>query len=258
MSSSVPSTREVLMLEFAERKRRNESYSMRAYARDLDVSVGLISEIFSGKRMLTPKIGNKILPHLHLPPYQQKIFMKDLAGIGEERGDAHLLDVEILRDDEFRLISDWYHFAILSLAKTSNCRATATFIGKRIGISSTDAELAMSRLRRLGLLKVDRGRLIRTKKIVETMHDIPSIAVKKSHQQTLEQTIAALYNVPVNQREISSTTVASTPEKMLQAKSKMREFAASMREFLESGDKTEVYNLNLQLVPLTLISQNHL
>lgn len=243
-----------LLQEFAARRRRNRLYSQRAYARDLGVSVGLVSEALAGKRQISYDLGCRIVPLLNLSPYAKKMF---LASLLPEAAAAKRLVAETraerLSDDQFHLIADWYHFAILSLAKTENVRSSAGWIARRLAIAPAEAELALARLRRLGLIKVQHGKLVRTKANVETTPDLPSIAIKESHRQTLEQTIDALFSVPVTMREISSTTVATSPAKIQQAKAMMRAFAEEMQQFLEEGPKTEVYNLNLQLVPVTTI-----
>lgn len=239
---------------FSQRKVRNPSYSLRAYARDLGVSMGLLSEVLGGKRTLTYRTGCKILPRLGLAPRREKQFVTSLAPqpkILPSTERALRAQIERLNADQFHLISDWYHFAILSLVKIPGCRADCHWISRRLGITPDEAELAVARLRRLRLVREENGVLKRTKAQIETTPDLPTSAIKKSHKQTLEQVIVALFDVPVDQREIISTTVATTPEKMSEAKRMIREFAETMYDFLDDGPKTEVYNFNMQLVPVT-------
>ena len=52
-------------------------------------------------------------------------------------------------------------------------------------------------------------------------------------------------------RDFTSMTMAIDPEKLTEAKKKIREFRRGLSEFLEAGKKEEVYRLNIQLVPVT-------
>jgi hypothetical protein len=46
-------------------------------------------------------------------------------------------------------------------------------------------------------------------------------------------------------------TMAIDPRKLPLAKTLIREFRFRLAELLETGNRTEVYNLNVQLVPVT-------
>lgn len=252
---SPKSFREFMMQDFVDRKSQNPMYSMRAYARDLGVSTGLVSQVFSGKRKISLKMGEKIARQMRLQPAAKRLFLSSLVtGLG--RNEADILDdnVFLVSNDHYHLIADWYHWAILSLARLDNAQGDVHWIASRLGITACEAELAVARLRRLKLVQVTGSKLVRTGHKLLTPPDVPSSAAKKSHRQTLEQTIECLTTVPLDRREISSTTVATSPEKIAYAKVLMREFADTISHYLEDGPKTEVYNVNLQLVPVTKIT----
>ena len=44
--------------------------------------------------------------------------------------------------DAFQVISDWYHYAILELASTKDCKASPSYISDRLGIPSDQASHA--------------------------------------------------------------------------------------------------------------------
>jgi uncharacterized protein (TIGR02147 family) len=103
----------------------------------------------------------------------------------------------------------------------------------------------------LGLLKKFKGRWISTKINLETSHDVASAALRKSHKQTLEQAIEALDNVELSQRDITSITMAIDVKKIPLAKEMIRKFRRELAAALETDKRTEVYNLNVQLVPVS-------
>ena len=49
--------------------------------------------------------------------------------------------------DHFSVISEWYHFAILSLAETQDFKSYPAWIAGRLGISQKDAKAAVLTLK---------------------------------------------------------------------------------------------------------------
>lgn len=185
MTNKGDTARHWLTQDFALRKGTNPKYSLRAYARDLGVSVGLISEAMSGKRTISYNLGYRIAPRLKLSHLAQKDFLKSLLPESAPLDSAPSgVKTEKLSDDHFRIIADWYHFAILSLARTEDCQSSRTWIAQRLGISAQEAELALARLRRVGLISTRGNKLKRTESALETVADLPSSAIKKSHRLT--------------------------------------------------------------------------
>ena len=65
------------------------------------------------------------------------------------------------------------------------------------------------------------------------------------------QAIDSIDNVEMELRDITSMTMTFQMSKMNEAKSLIRDFRRSFTELMEEGKKEEVYNLNIQLVPIT-------
>jgi len=60
-------------------------------------------------------------------------------------------DYVLLAHDVFRFVSDWWYFAILSLAETDDFDAAPWAIARRLGISREQAQEATETLLRLGM-----------------------------------------------------------------------------------------------------------
>ncbi len=69
--------------------------------------------------------------------------------------------------NKFEVISDWVHFAILSLLETSSDRVDADWIARRLGINKTYAQICFQRLLDLGLIAETEGRLKQTGKSIK-------------------------------------------------------------------------------------------
>lgn len=128
------------------------------------------------------------------------------------------------------------------------------WMAQRLDLSSVEIRSAIERLERLGLLTEKNGKLVPTQKQLTTTHDIESAALQRSHKQSLEQAIETLDSVPVELRDITSMTMAIDLKRIPQAKAMIKKFRREVCDLLESGDsKSEVYNINIQLVPITRI-----
>ena len=135
-------TAQFLREEFQRRKQRNSQFSLRAFARWLQISPAQLSQILSGKRPVTVKTIAKIARKLDLSPAQQQRLLR--ATQKPQLPQAQSLTS--LREDQFRLISDWYHLAILSLTRVPGAKADPRWISARLGISVADANLAVQTL----------------------------------------------------------------------------------------------------------------
>ena len=78
-----------------------------------------------------------------------------------------------------------------------------------------------------------------------------SQALRISHRQSIEQALLALNEFPIELRDITSITMAIDLKRLPLAKKIIKEFRLKMSDVLEKGDQSEVYNLNIQLLPVS-------
>jgi transcriptional regulator with XRE-family HTH domain len=130
----------IIKEELAKRCERNSRYSLRAFAKALGLEAGVLSLILSGKSTPSYKTAQIILSNLDLTPEHASNFLSSLAEAHKLRGmkrvNPNLKKIagkSIIPDlsvDLFRIIGDWYHYAILMLTCTegfkSDCQWIAT------------------------------------------------------------------------------------------------------------------------------------
>lgn len=246
---------EWLRAEYISRRQRNSSYSLRSFAKNLGVPASRLSELLSGKRKLTPALGLKIADRLLLTPNLRDRLINGIRATHKNRlkiqQSAAQQEYKALSNDVFSTIADWYHFAILSLMETQTYKQDSRWIAQRLGISTVEVTGALDRLKRIGLLSDSNGTLKPTHKQITTTHDVPSTALKKGHKQQIEMALAALLETPLEKRDITSMTMPINPKKLPLAKDLIRDFRRQMSQLLEDDACTEVYSLNVQLIPLS-------
>ena len=241
--------RKLLQSELTQRRGRNPLYSLRAFARDLGIGLGSMSEVISGKRDLSRKNLLKVLQNLEVSPGQKKIFLD--PSIIKDRTQEE--DHQLLLEDQFKLISDWYYLAILNLAKIKSNKADPRWVSLRLGIEPYQAIEALERLQRLELLRIEKKRMFRTAKGLTTSSDLPSTAIRKHHSQNLALAEKAIHNVPVELREFGSVTMPVNLKKLTKLKELLLKTRKKAADLLEDEQATEVYTLSFQLFPVTVV-----
>jgi len=255
---------EIINEEFGARVESNPSYSMRAFARDLEISPSRLSEILNERGGMSSKMAEKIAKQLGLISEEVGYFK---ALVERKHGRSEKIkknaityiqnkylsnEVKSLSHETFKVISDWYHFAILSVLELDAYDVTPSFISQQLGIEIELVEIALKRLENLELISKGDGNYKINQIKLSTTHEINSFALRKSHKQSLKQAINALDIVPLEKRDITSMTMAIDVKKLPEAKERIKKFRREMSEFLESGSKNSVYNINIQLVPVNI------
>lgn len=259
MTAEVTDYRDILKARFAEKRRRNAGYSLRAFARDLGLSPSRLSEIFSYKNNLSLRSAVKISKRLGLSKAESEMFCTLVESHGGKKAairnrlSARLRTLmsaqgNLLSLDAFNVVSDWYHFAILELTTLPYFRSDTMWIAKKLKISHEEASLAVERLLRIGLLNRDGDRFVACEECASLPEDVQSDAVKKSQSQVLKMAQDALYEQNVGERCYFSVVFPFDVSQLDFAKEKLTklqlEFRAALRA--RTGAKNEIYCFSQQ------------
>lgn len=244
--------RRYLNKELCDGQRRNSAFSLRALARRFTISSAALSEIMQGKRNVSQKMMTRILEKSHNPTIEKETVRTNFAHSKSPREKVSRQRVQ-LGSDQFRIISEWHHYAILSLLQTIDCKGSSDWIAKRLAITEKKTKDAIKRLLRLGLVRSSGEKLVVTNKSVDSPDEVNSSELKDLHKQIMEIGIDRLYKTDTRDRDYTMMTLAVNKEKLPLAKEKIRQFLREMESLLETGAKQEVYSIAVQLVPLTIM-----
>jgi uncharacterized protein (TIGR02147 family) len=243
-----------LRSQLLEAQQKNSAFSLRAFASKLQMSPSALSEILNGKRRVSQQLAEKTLILMGTEPSELakilRLFEKRDLSISEDKANGSYLE---LKSDQFQLIAQWYHFAILSLAETKGFKATPLWIAKRLGIKVIEAEQALERLNRLGFIQWSRSqkKLKLMQGQLSTSDDVADAAVRKSHFEDLKLAEETLAKVPVEERDFSSITIAINKNKLSLAKKMIRQFQDQLSAVLEADTKDEVFKFSFYAIPLS-------
>ena len=241
--------REVLKQEFTRRKDRNSMYSLRAFARDLEIGSTSLSDVLSCKRKLSKNNILKISKILSFSPEQESLILEELKGATKKTND----EIQRLQvaEDTFRLISDWYYLAILNLSKIKSNQGNKEWVARRLGITEIEAQTALELLIRMKFIEIKNNKIIRTSLPLSTTRDVPSLAIRKHHRENLRLAEISMDLENVHLREFSSITMPVDMKNLEKAKDFLMKVKRKVAKILDNENATEVYTLSFQLFPLT-------
>lgn len=256
--------RNYLKGELADRVLRNPSYSLRAFARHIEISPAFLSLILSGKKKLAPDTALKVADRLGLSSTETEYFgllvqheinkdedvrMKLLERMHEINSKKMRKDFSV---EIFRIVSDWYHFAILMLTEIQDFKFNPVNVSDKLGINRAEADAAIQRLMELELLNYVDGKYRRVKGDLIAQSNVPNTAFQKHYKQILEKAIQSLGSPGSHENLIGAETIAINKSQLKEAEQIMDDFFGKMIALSKKRvPKTEVYNVGVQIFNLT-------
>lgn len=246
---------EFLRAELVRRCKSNTKYSLRSFARYLNLEPSYLSKILNGKRSVTEATFRRISKRLPIPAASAELFLKQISK--KTKSDVKQVQQrKQLALDHFHMISDWKHIAILELFSVRDFQVQARSCAKALGCSVYEASSCIERLCRLELLEQSSEGYFPKDKSRTTATDplVTSAALMKLQKQYLEKSIHALECIPLELREHGGATFALDSTLMTEAKQKLLEFRREFMSEMEcKGSPNQVYQLTVSLFPLTEI-----
>lgn len=255
--------RSYITREFERRCKKNSQYSLRAFARDLDMAVSSLSEVLRMQTGLSEKSASKLIPKLNLTEEDSDYFKAlvqfehSRSKIKKIQAQKQLEDLKKKREftlvdqEKAKIISDWYYTAILELTEIECFKPQETWIAKRLGLNLELTHAAVQRLFQLGLLTTKKDQWIKTHKQISFQSNVSNNDFKKHHLQMLDKAKLAITNLSPQEREISSVTLAISCKEL----TLIKKYLSDVRKKLmltadQQQSKDRVFGLSLHFFPL--------
>ncbi|HXH30051.1 MAG TPA: TIGR02147 family protein [Bacteriovoracaceae bacterium] len=261
--------RQIIKTEYDYRKERNPLYSLRSFARDLNLSPSRLSEVLNNKGDLSSQsimdigarlgIAREELLAIKATLDLKKATTAEHKALAQSYLDNYTYQNKFvqLSEDTFRILADWYHFAILSAMELNYYDGSAHFLSRALRLESGIIQQALDRMLEHKMISLNGQKYYPTGEIFSTSNDVESKALKEAHKQNMDLVKLCLDEVKVELRDITSATICIDVDKLPEAKKMIKEFRRGLSRFLESGKKSAVYNINIQLHPLSeIIDEN--
>ena len=237
------------------KQRQNPYYSLRAFSRDIGLNSSTVAQILKGKRGLPFKASSSVATKLGLSPKERTLFLESLYKTRTTIDDIKIDDLDdrfMLDESYYKVIAEWEHYAVLTLFEIDGFNSSTSEIASRLNIKENRAEVVLNNLINCGLLiRNNQGKLLPTQSKWRTTEDVSSAALKESHLEVLEIGKTKLTEVEVELRDFSSIIFSMNVDRLPELKTIIREFRKKVFALVKEGKKTDVFQMNIQLYPVT-------
>ncbi len=236
-----------LRQQHTERRIKNPAFSLRSFARALNVQPGRLSEILARKRPLTTRQLYKFAEQLSVPLSELERSIKGTLSTSTPMSYADI------SEEQFEVLANPVHFHIMSAMELGGYDGQPKWLARVLGVDICLVRAALERLQSCRLVKSltsDHWQLVEATSTTAS-YGTPNAALRRAHRASIEHALNCLDDVPLQLRDISSITLAIDPRKIEKARTLIQKFRRKLASEVEVGNKSEVYELNVQLVPVS-------
>lgn len=261
---------EYLNYSLEEKRLKNAKFSLRAWSRQLGYSnPSLLSQILKGERKLNLPAARKISDNLRLDGDGRKYFdllvlIQNCKTVDEKQIYFDLIaslrptssdTPQSLSVEAFRIISDWYHTAILEMVELADFKYDLEYISRRLGgkISLTNIDKAITRLKKMELLEeTAKGKLKRAQDSSFLLENhIPSEAIRHFHKQMMELAHQSIEGQTIGERYLQGSMISVRKTDLKKAQKIIQKAHAEILKLSCSGNGEELYYFNSQFFKIT-------
>jgi uncharacterized protein (TIGR02147 family) len=260
--------REFLRDFYEEKKSRNYFYSYRYMAQKVGIDHSLLVKVFLGKRHISSAMIPRFVQLCGLSGKKEGFF-EALVNFGKAKNDNQSkiflermmslksVSSKKIEAGQYEYFQKWYYSAIRSLLDTCSFGDDYKAIGDKLNpsIQPREVKRAIALLRDLGFIRKDKQGIWR---VTETHLSIGeqwrSHAVKAYQKTTIELSAGSLDRDPPASRDISSLTLSVDKECFDDVREMVRQLRETVKKRVDDmgpNPRDRVYQLNMQLIPLT-------
>lgn len=245
---------EILRDEFYKRTLKNQNYSLRAFSRDLGLTSGNLSDILKRKSGISLEKAGQISSKIRLTQADENLFFTLVKmNSSDEQANLKLQMLNhdssyiTLADDYYRVLTEWFYFALVELVRVQDFQNNDGWIANRLGINACDVRPAIERLLRVELLKDIDGELIQTYDYFISPSGTPLDTAKKFRKQILSKAIEAVDKQAIEERNFTSGFLRARKVDLPKIGEKIKEFRRQMAAEIESGEGHDcIYAFSIQ------------
>ncbi len=254
--------------DFYESKKADGThFSYRLFSQKTGVqSPNYMKLIIDGDRNLTQSHARRIGKFCHLTQEQITYFLALVRWnqcSDEDEREIFWLDVLRARRShpETRLptsylsiLTQWQAIALMEMIRLKDFKADSQWIQSRFRTAISDGEIQqfLQELKQLELIAVTKDGYRVTERNLKTEDDVPSKCIQSYHRSVIQEGLRALADTAISDREFISNTFSIRKTDLPRLKTELRRFRDLILEMTsQAKDPDEVYQLNLQLFPIS-------
>lgn len=255
----------LLQKAFLEMK-ANDRFSLRKWSELTGINAATLNLIINSKRLapqkhlavLASSLGFDSLATRNLERAHGRDWLRE-KGLADDntmaRDASEDPEIHEVTSDDSILLKSWSHLALLEFTTCENFREDTDEVATRFGLSPKQVRQTFDELEQAGFVVRSRGRLKKKNKKMRVPTQRSREIIRKFHLQMLQRAIAHLQashdRTTFGKRLITGYTVAVNPENVDRVKVALEKALLEASAQLATGSCSEVYQLQLQLFPLT-------
>ena len=258
---------QVFLRDYIDTRKKNQTwFSFRYFAAKIGMDHSNLVKALLGKRHISRLNALSIADFLKFTA-KEKEYFTTLVEFNKAKSQAkskYLLekllsiknvDLKKIEPHQYDYYRQWYHTAIYSLLDYfefyGDYKVLAAQLNPPITIKMAMESIAL--LEQLQLIHKDtRGRYTQTQKMITSGQRWHSLAIQKFQEETIKLAQHSLANHPRNVRDFSTLTMALSKSDMEAIREITEQYRKSIIKVIhESGPGDTVYQLNVQLFPMT-------
>jgi uncharacterized protein (TIGR02147 family) len=250
-----------------QQKTTSRGFSLRSFAQKAGVAASLLNDILSKRQNLTIQAMHKYAIAIELGAkeiaYFEALVGFNNATTNQEKNRffgemVHLRGrsaVKFIDHQQYEYFSEWYHAVVRELVTHGRMGCDADKISQCINpvVSSAKVKKSIALLQELGLIYEADGVWHASDKVLSSEYQIQSVALKNYHIGMLERAAESLDKHTSDEREFQGLTLSVSKATFEQMKNRIRSLSDELLAMavLEKNESDEVYQINLQMFPLT-------
>ncbi len=258
--------REFLKDWIAHLKKQQKKMSLREIARRAEFADGYLPMVLTGKRRLSSKALEKMLPLLKLTLSEQK-FLRLLWVVSEsdsidERKEtlkkmqkfSQYQENSTKEIEVYQYLVHWFYVVVRELVRVKGFSEDPKWIQSLFyqKLSQQEIKDSLDFLKAREFLKCDpNGSISQNQKPLECKEGVYKVSLGSFHKQMLTQAIRSIEEVPSQDRLIMGHTVALSQEDCEKFKKMAEDFFKTISVQAPIGEPERVYHMALNFFPIT-------
>lgn len=230
--------------DLESRKSKNAQFSLRSFARSIDVQASFLSKFINGKTILTKERAKELIDKIALDE-RRRIELLSKLDLNNP------LDREMLVEKNYYILSDPIYYNFLCLIETKDFEFDVDSVAKLLNCSADRLKAVIHDLLALQFIAItEDGSIKLSTPHLVTADGIPNLLLRNRHKNNLTYAMTVVDQVDIKDIFFGFETIAIN-------KSQLSQFKLIANEFFEkvinlsntSREKDSVYEFNLNFYP---------
>lgn len=242
----------VLKKELHERQSRNPKYSLRAFARDLNISVTSLSRILADSRMPSDKMLKQFVKKLQIPHLK----IKTPSPQGPTR--SKKTKFTYISAQKVAPLMGWKFFAILELCLLPNFKADPVWIADKLNLSLEDVQEHVMVLKKEKMLHAQKNGKWKVAHQKMANSQIADLAFTKEQRNALSGLAAAAIrqDSALGKKRVFTLTVGIDPDQLFELEEMINQLIHKATAMFEEGkNRRQVYQVHFNYFPLSKVCE---